>query len=150
MARAVTQLKEPLRGSGGRRGACLLWGSFTLGAGGALSVADGFLPITTTAGTFGVINAAGKTGRYSLFFDRKYRTMRVVGLTIQGPTDAGITTATANAVFARNLAARGKAAQSFDIQLAISLNAGGTADTDGMTGLVVSYIVAVEEYGGPS
>jgi len=150
MARAVTQSKWHLRGSGGRRGACLLWGSFTLGAAGALSVADGFLPITTTAGTFGVIKTATRTGRYSLFFDRKYRTMRVLSLTLQGPADAAITTGTANAAFARNLPARGKAAQSFDIQLAIALNAGGTTDTDGMTGLVVTYTVAVEEYGGPS
>jgi hypothetical protein len=147
MARAVTQSKWPLRGSGGRRGACLLWGSFTLGAAGALSVADGFLPITTTAGTFGVIKTATKTGRYSLFFDRKYRTMRVVGLTIQGAADAAIGNTAGNMVFCRNLAARGKAAQSFDIQLAL---ASSGADTDGANGTVVSYIVAVEEYGGPS
>lgn len=147
MARATTVLKEPLRGSGGRRGACLLWGSFTLGAAGALSVADGFLPITTTAGTFGVIKTNAKTGRYSLFFDRKYRTMRVVGLTIQGPADAAIGNTAGNMVFCRNLAARGKAAQSFDIQLAL---ASSGADTDGASGTVVSYIVAVEEYGGPN
>jgi hypothetical protein len=147
MARAVTQSKWPLRGSGGRRGACLLWGSFTLGAAGALSVADGFLPITATAGTFGVIKTATKTGRYSLFFDRKYRTMRVVGLTIQGAADTAIGNAAGNMVFCRNLAARGKAAQSFDIQLAL---ASSGADTDGASGTVVSYIVAVEEYGGPS
>jgi hypothetical protein len=147
MARAVTQSKWPLRGSGGRRGACLLWGSFTLGAAGALSVADGFLPITATAGTFGVIKTATKTGRYSLFFDRKYRTMRVVGLTIQGAADAAIGNAAGNTVFYRNLAARGKAAQSFDIQLAL---ASSGADTEGANGTVVSYIVAVEEYGGPS
>jgi len=124
-----------------------LWGSFTLGAAGALSVADGFLPITTTAGTFGVIKTAAKTGRYSLFFDRKYRTMRVVGLTIQGAADAAIGNTAGNMVFCRNLAARGKADQSFDIQLAL---ASSGADTDGASGTVVSYIVAVEEYGGPS
>lgn len=147
MARAVTQSKWPLRGSGGRRGACLLWGSFTLGAAGALSVADGFLPITATAGTFGVIKTATKTGRYSLFLDRKYRTMRVVGLTIQGAADTAIGNTAGNTVFCRNLAARGKAAQSFDIQLAL---ASSGADTEAATGTVVSYIVAVEEYGGPS
>lgn len=147
MARTTPVMKMPLRGSGGRRGAALLWGSFTLGASGAIASAAGFLPVTSTAGTFGVIKTASKTGRYSLFFDRKYRTMRVVGLTVQGPADAAIGNASANMVFARNLAAAGAAAQSFDIQLAL---ASSGADTDGASGTVVSYLVAVEEYGGKS
>jgi len=147
MARTTPVMKMPLRGSGGRRGPCILWGSFTLGSSGAIASASGFLPTTSTAGTFGVIKTATKTGRYSLFFDRKYRTMRVVGLTIQGAADAAIGNTNANMVFCRNLAALGSAAQSFDIQLAL---ASSGADTDGASGTVVTYEVAVEEYGGKS
>lgn len=143
MARTTLVPKMPLRGAGGRRGPVLLWGQFTVGAAGAISSAAGFLPVTTTAGTFGIIKTASKTGRYSLVFDRKYRTMRVVGLTMSGPADAAIATGAANDLFYRNLTT-----QALDIQMCIGLNAGGTTDTDAASGTIVSYLVAVEEDGG--
>jgi hypothetical protein len=143
MARTTIVPKMPLRGAGGRRGPVLLWGQFTLGSSGAIASAAGFLPVTTTAGTFGIIKTASKTGRYSLVFDRKYRSMRVVGLTISGPADAAIATGAANDVFYRNLTT-----QAFDLQLCIGLNAGGTSDADGASGTIVTWMVAVEEDGG--
>lgn len=147
MARVTPVLKFPLRGGGGsgggRRGPCILWGSFTIGAAGALTAAAGFLPITTTASTFGVIKTAAKTGRYSLFFDRKYRDLMPFGMpTIQGPADAAIGNTNANDTFVRNVTT-----QSFDIQLILGSTG---ADTDALSGTVVYWVVGVSEYGGRS
>ena len=145
MARKTNQIYPSVIASPARRGPALIWGDFTLGAAGAIASATGFFPITTTAGTFGVIKTAAKTGRYSFVTDRKYRTLRVVSVDLVGPADAAITNATANLAFSRNVTGNG-----FDVQLAIGLNAGGSTDTDGMSGLVVTFIVAVETYGGKS
>lgn len=144
MARTTPQMFWPLVGTSGRRGAGFIFGSFTLGASGAIASADGFFP-SAAAGVFGVVKTAGKTARYTFTMDRKYRKLRVLSVTLTGPTDAGLTTATANDAMARNVSGNG-----FDIQLMIGLNAGGSTDTDGMSGLVVNYLVQVERFGGPS
>jgi hypothetical protein len=147
MARVTPVIKMPLRGGGGARGGargpCILWGSFTIGAAGAISAVSGFLPLTVTAGTFGIIKTAGKTGRYSLFFDRKYRDLTVIGMpTLQGPADAAIGNTNANDTFVRNVTT-----QSFDIQLILGSTG---ADTDAASGTVISFCVGVSEYGGKS
>lgn len=144
MARSTKKLLTAGVLVSGRRGSAFLTGDFTLGGSGAIASTTGFFS-SAAAGIFGLVKTAAKTGRYTFTCDRNYRRLRVVSVDIVGPTDAGITTATANTAFARNVSGKG-----FDLQLAIGLNAGGTADTDGMSGLIVSYIVEVETFGGKS
>lgn len=140
MARTAVQILTSVVNSHGRRGPAFIWGSFTLGSSGAIASASGFFPITTTAGTFGVIKTASKTGRYSFTADRKYRTLRVVSAEIVGPTDAGFGNTNANGVGVRN-----QTTNSFDLQL--MLNSSG-ADTDGASGYIVNFLIQVETYGG--
>jgi hypothetical protein len=142
MARSTTKLLWPGVKVSGRRGAAFIFGDFTLGSSGAIASTTGFFS-SAAAGKFGLVKTAGKTGRYTFTTDRKYRTLRVISLDFVGPADTAITGA--NTCFARNVSGNG-----FDVQLAIALNAGGTTDTDGMSGLVVSYMIQVETYGGKS
>lgn len=142
MARPTKKLLQPGVLVSGRRGSALIYGDFTLGGAGAISATSGFFS-SAAAGLFGVVKTSAKTGRYTFTTDRKYRTLRVLSLDFVGPADTAITGA--NTCFARNVSGSG-----FDIQLAIALNAGGTTDTDGMSGLVVSYLIEVATFGGKS
>jgi hypothetical protein len=137
---AVTKrggIKSPILKSGAR-GQDVLSGTITLGSSGAISSVTGYLPITTTAATFGVIKTASKTGRYSLNFGRKYKTLKVVGLSIVGPTDATFGNTNANATGVRN-----QATDSVDLQLFL---ASSGADTDGASGYVINWAIEVREY----
>ena len=142
MARSTKKLLQPGVLVSGRRGTAFITGDFTLGGSGAIASTSGFVS-SAAAGIFGLVKTAAKTGRYTFTCDRKYRKLRVISLDFVGPTDTAITGA--NTAFARNVSGSG-----FDVQLAIALNAGGTTDTDGMSGLVVSYMIEVETYGGKS
>lgn len=142
MARQTKKLFAPLDGSGTFRGGALISGSFTLGSSGALASAEGFFPITTTAGTFGVIKTASKTGRYSFVADRKYRKLRVVSAEIVGPADSAFGNSVANSVGVRN-----QSTSAFDLQLMLASTG---ADTDGASGYIVSYLLFVETMGGKS
>lgn len=127
-----------MRGSGAIRGGVILSGSFTLTTAGALLSASGFIgKVATVAGGLGVIATAGKTGRFSMVLDRKYKTLRPMGNpALAGPTDSALGNTTANQTCFRNVSGSG-----FDVQL---LNGTG-ADTAGATGTVVSWSVFCEE-----
>jgi hypothetical protein len=141
MARTTPRLLFPITGSGGRRGAAILFGSITLGASGAIASASGFFP-SAAAGVFGVVKTSAKTGRYTFKTDRTYRTLRVVGVSVVGATDAAFGNTNANAVQVRNSSTTG-----FDLQLFLASTG---ADTDGASGYVINYLVQVETYGGKS
>lgn len=141
MARTQPRLFFPIVGAGGRRGAAFIWGSITLGSSGAIASADGFFS-SASAGVFGVVKTASKTGRYSFTTDRKYRSLRVLSAQLVGPADTAFGNTNANAVQVRNQAKTG-----FDLQLML---ASSGADTDGASGYVINYLVQVETFGGPS
>jgi hypothetical protein len=113
--------------------------SITLGGSGAISSVAGDLPVTTTAGTFGVIKTAAKTGRYSVKLDKKYKSLRMLGApTIFGPADAGFGNTNANLAQVRNAALDG-----FDVQLML---ASSGVDTDGASGYRIDFAFAVKEF----
>src|SRR5580698_2546779 len=99
------RLKGPLRGAGSIRGGVILSGSFTLTTAGALLSASGFIgKVATVAGGLGVIATSGKTGRFSMVLDRKYRNLRPMGApALSGPTDSSFGNTTANAAAFRNV-----------------------------------------------
>ena len=118
-----------------------MFGSITLGSSGAIASASGHFP-SASAGVFGVVKTASKTGRYTFTTDRKYKTLRVLSATIVGPADAAFGNTNANAVQVRNQTTSG-----FDLQLMLASTG---ADTDGASGYVINYVVQVETVGGPS
>ena len=140
MARTAVQIYPSVVSSPARRGPAIVHGSFTLGAAGAIASATGFMPITTTAGTFGVIKTAAKTGRYSFVMDRKYRNLTVVGCELIGPSDTAFGNTVANQILCRN-----QTTNSFDLQLVL---ASSGVDTDGASGYIVTYVILIERYGG--
>lgn len=113
--------------------------SITLTAAGAISAVAGDLPLTTTAGAFGVIKTAAKTGRYSLKLDKKYKALRILGApAIFGPADAAFGNTNANLAQVRNQALDG-----FDIQLMLASTG---ADTDGASGYRIDVAFGIKEY----
>lgn len=128
-----------MRGSGSVRGGVILSGSFTLTTAGALLSSDGFIgKVATVAGGLGVIATAGKTGRFSMVLDRKYKKLRPCGApSLTGPTDSSFGNTTANGAAFRNVSGSG-----FDVQLLLGSTG---ADTAGATGTVVCWSVFVEE-----
>lgn len=120
------------------RARVIFCGSITLGSSGAIASTSGDLPTTTTAGAFGIIKTAAKTGRYSLKFDKKYKEMRVLGVDIFGPNDTAFGNTNANAVATRNAALDG-----FDIQLMLASTG---VDTDGASGYRIDWSVIAKEY----
>lgn len=116
----------------------IISGSITLGSSGAIASVSGDLPLTTTAGAFGVIKTASKTGRYSLKLDKKYKSLRVLGVDIFGPNDTAFGNTNANAAGVRNAALDG-----FDIQLML---ASSGADTDGASGYRIDWAIEVREF----
>lgn len=113
--------------------------SITLGGSGAISSVAGDLPATTTAGAFGVIKTSGKTARYTVKLDKKYKALRMLGApTIFGPADAGFGNTNANLAQVRNAALDG-----FDVQLML---ASSGVDTDGASGYRIDFSFMVKEY----
>jgi hypothetical protein len=136
---ARSQLFPSVIATHGRRLPAKVWGSVTLGSSGAIASTTGFWA-SKAATIFGVVKTASKTGRYSFTMDRTYRTLRVTGVSIVGPTDAAFGNTNANAIQVRN-----QTTSSFDLQLFL---ASSGADTDGASGTVINVEVQVEMQGG--
>jgi hypothetical protein len=110
----------------------ILSGTFTIGAAGAITAQDG----TAIAG-WTAAKVAGKTGRYTLTFHRKFKRCKVAHANIVGDTDTAFGNTAANQVQNRN-----KSASSVDVQAFLSSSG---ADTELASGTVVEVTVIVSD-----
>jgi hypothetical protein len=121
----------------GARNAIVISGTITLGASGAIASAAGFCPSAAASVAPGVVKTAAKTGRYTVTLDRKYQTVRPIGVSLEGPADTAMGNTDGNAVVVRNVGT-----QSFDIQ---TLLASSGADTNSTSGNKIHWAVLVVE-----
>jgi len=90
-----------------RRGAVVITGTILIGAAGAVTS----FVCEAVDSSAGIVKTASKTGRYTVTFLRKYKSVRVCSMELIGPADAALTSTDGNDLFIRNLTGTG-----FDIQ----------------------------------
>lgn len=140
MARTASQVWPAVLASPARRSPGLIAGTVTIGSSGAITATTGFFA-SESAGIWGVVKTASKTGRYTFTFDRNYRTNVVpIACGIVGPADAAFGNTSANSAEFRNVSK-----SSCDIQLMLASTG---ADTDAASGYVLTYLFYVERQGG--
>lgn len=126
MAKSLPITQAPL--GTGRRGATLITGTILIGASGAVtSYVCEYMPSSGGA----VKNAAA--GRYDLLFIRKFKNLRVVGLSISGPATVAFGNTDGNAIQPRNAATAG-----FHATIQTFLASSG-ADTNTTSGNIVNF-----------
>lgn len=125
----MVSLKQPPHGEGRVR-LVRLTGVITVGAAGAVgsATADGYATVAKTA---------AEVGRYTVTLDRKYRSIRVLGVSLEGPADAALGNAAGNLMSARNVAT-----QTFDVQCSLASTG---ADTETTSGNKIHWAVEVQE-----
>jgi hypothetical protein len=108
----------------------VLAGTVTIGAAGAISAQDG---AQLTGGT--ASKTGGKTGRYGIAFQRKWKRTLHVGATMVGPDDSAFPTTTGSSPKARLLAVDG-----FSVQF---VREDTQADADPASGTKFTWIAVV-------